>query len=335
MLDELRAFIAVIDRTSLTKAADALALTQSAVSRRIQQLEEALGTTLLDRSSRPPTATAVGWRIYQAGSTLLRDLDRLMSIPREDEEPSGVFRLGLPQVVADVALFDIAMRMKAEFPMLDLKCRTEWSTGLQLELAHGDLDAAAVMLPAGSAQPIGMHAKFIATLDVLVVQSKHDPIVPRRARVADLAEQEWILNPQGCGYRAALQRSMEGVGKQLRLGVDMHGTETQLRLVAAGLGLGLAPQSLLAGSNHVQDLAMVEVSDFSLKLDIWLVHAVELGNLSRTLDVLNQVLSDTFVVRAPSGRDASPSADVEVVGSTRERGHAAARRKSTSKAKRR
>ncbi|MCW5620548.1 MAG: LysR family transcriptional regulator [Burkholderiales bacterium] len=300
MLDELKAFVAVVDRTSLTKAADALALTQSAVSRRIQQLEEALGATLLDRSSRPPTATAIGWRIYQAGSTLLRDLDRLMSIPREDEEPSGIFRLGLPQLVADVALFDIAMQIKAKFPMLDLKCRTEWSTGLQLELARGDLDAAAVMLPAGSAQPVGMHAKFIATLDVLVVQSKRDPIVPRCARVADLAEQEWILNPQGCGYRAALQRSMEDVGKQLRLGVDMHGTETQLRLVAAGLGLGLAPQSLLATSNYVQDLAVVEVADFSLKLDIWLVHAIELGNLSRTLDVLDQVLSDAFAVRAIS-----------------------------------
>lgn len=306
MLEELKAFIAVVDKTSLTKAADALALTQSAVSRRVQQLEETLGATLLDRSSRPPTATAVGRRVYQSATTLLRDLDRLMGIPKDGEEPSGTFRLGLPQVVADVALFDIAMRMKAEFPTLDLKCRTEWSTGLQLDLASGQFDAAALMLPAGSASPTGVQAKFIATLDVLVVQSKRDPIVPRCSRIAELAEHEWILNPLGCGYRAALQRAMEGVGKQLRMGVDMHGTETQLRLVAAGLGLGLAPRSLLARSKHVQDLGLVEVLDFSLRIDIWLAHAVELGNLRRALDVLNRSMREAF---SADELVASPPAD--------------------------
>ena len=296
MLEELKAFTAVVDRTSLTKAADALALTQSAVSRRVQQLEEMLGATLLDRSSRPPTATAVGRRVYQSATALLRDLDRLMSIPKDDGEPSGTLRLGLPQVVADVALFDVAVGLKARFPGLDLRCRTDWSSGLQLQVASGDLDAAAVMVPTGSTPPAGTRGSFIATLDVLVVQSRHAPIASTPVTIADLAEQQWILNPQGCGYRAALQRAMEGVGKQVRLGIDLHGTETQLRLVAAGLGLGLAPTRLLANSHFLKDLRPVEVADFALKLDLWLLRAPELGNLSRALEVLGQVLLQTFEI---------------------------------------
>ena len=51
MIDNLKAFAAVVDSKSLTKAASRLFLTQSAISRRIQQLEEALGGTLLDRTS--------------------------------------------------------------------------------------------------------------------------------------------------------------------------------------------------------------------------------------------------------------------------------------------
>jgi DNA-binding transcriptional LysR family regulator len=311
MLEELKAFTAVVDRTSLTKAADALALTQSAVSRRVQQLEEMLGATLLDRSSRPPTATAVGRRVYQSATALLRDLDRLMSIPKDDGEPSGTLRLGLPQVVADVALFDIAMGLKVAFPALDLRCRTEWSTGLQREVASGELDAAAVMAPSGIAQPAGTRGSFIATLEVLVVQSRHAPIATKSVTIADLAEQQWILNPQGCGYRAALQRAMEGAGKQVRLGIDMHGTETQLRLVAAGLGLGLAPTRLLANSPFLQDLRPVEVADFALKLDLWLLRAPALGNLSRALDVLDEILVRTFDIGqllqgGRSGRAARP-----------------------------
>jgi DNA-binding transcriptional LysR family regulator len=56
MLDNLKAFAAVIDHKSLTKAASRLYLTQSAISRRIQQLEQALGGTLLDRTQRPPAS---------------------------------------------------------------------------------------------------------------------------------------------------------------------------------------------------------------------------------------------------------------------------------------
>jgi DNA-binding transcriptional LysR family regulator len=204
--------------------------------------------------------------------------------------------LGLPQVVADVALFDIAMGLKAAFPALDLRCQTGWSTGLQLEVASGELDAAAVIVPSGSAHSAGTRGSFISTLDVLVVQSRHTPIATKSVTIAELAEEQWILNPQGCGYRAALQRAMEGVGKHVRLGVDMHGTETQLRLVAAGLGLGLAPTRLLANSQFLEELCPVAVADFALKIDLWLLHAPDLGNLSRALEVLGRVLVQAFEI---------------------------------------
>ena len=302
MLDELKAFIAVVDKTSLTRAADSLSLTQSAVSRRILQLEETLGATLLDRASRPPVPTAVGRRIYQSATAILRDVDRLRGIPKDDEEPSGTFRLGLPQVIADVALFEIAMRMKTRFPALGLKCRTEWSATLQSSVADGELDAAVLMLPAGSLPPDRMESRHVATFDVLVVQSRTASVVPARSTIAQLADHEWVLNPQGCGYRAALQRAMEGVGKPLRLGVDVHGTETQLRLVAAGVGLGLAPRSLLAASAHLEELAIVDVADFSLSLDLWLAHAAAPGNLARALDVLHGALTEPPRNGTPAAR---------------------------------
>lgn len=292
MLDDLRAFVAVVDRASLTKAADVLALTQSAVSRRIQQLEDTLNVKLLDRSTKPPTATAVGRRVYAAAIPLLRDVGRLVSIPKEDQDPSGTFRLGLPQLVADVVLFDVVKSVKNKFPALDLRCRTEWSSALQQELAVGDLDAAILMVPASIGQPQGMQVQLIASLEVLVVQSKARPIALGVVQIEDLAEHEWILNPQGCGYRSALQRSMEGVGRQVHLGVDTHGTEIQLRLVAEGFGLGLVPRGLLTRSSYAKDISVVEVSNFTLKLDVWLAAASELGNLQRAYSVVCRILID-------------------------------------------
>ena len=52
-LDEIEAFVAVVRSQSLSQAADSLALTQPAVTRRIQNFEEALGVELLDRNTKP------------------------------------------------------------------------------------------------------------------------------------------------------------------------------------------------------------------------------------------------------------------------------------------
>src|SRR5260221_13048129 len=102
MIDNLKAFAAVIDCKSLTKAASRLFLTQSAISRRIQQLEEALGGTLLDRTQRPPSCTALGQRVYEQSLPILRAADDLMTLTRQDAAPTGTVKaptLPLPRRV--------------------------------------------------------------------------------------------------------------------------------------------------------------------------------------------------------------------------------------------
>jgi DNA-binding transcriptional LysR family regulator len=294
LFEDLKTFVAVLDHNSLTRAADALSLTQSAISRRIQHLEAVLGAELLDRNSKPPQATALARRIYEHAVPLMRSVDQLLEISREDGVPGGTFRIGLSQVVAEIVLFDAVIRLKAEFPALEVQSHTEWSTGLLQQVSLGKLDAATLMLPSPSTLPDNVAGRFITTLEVLVVQSKRRPVVERRSSVKALAEQEWILNPLGCGYRAALERAMQGAGRELRLSVDTHGTEMQLRLIAAGLGLGLVPRNVLRRSGLYNELSVIEVKDFSLSLDIWLIHPVQLGNLKSAASVFGDAVAAGF-----------------------------------------
>jgi DNA-binding transcriptional LysR family regulator len=294
LFEDLKAFVAVIDYNSLTRAAEALCLTQSAISRRIQHLEEVLDANLFDRTSRPPKATALAHRIYQHAVVLLRDAEHLLEVPREGAAPSGPFRLGFTQVVADVVLFDVVMKMKAEFPELEVQLHTDWSSSLQQQIQQGNLDAATLMLTSPSRLPENLAGRFITTLEVLVVQSKRKPLIGSHADIDALASQPWILNPEGCGYRAALERAIGDSGKIIRLSVDTHGTEMQLRMVAAGLGLGLIPRNVLSNSNSLADLTVVEVKNFALSIDIWLVHPAQQGNLKRATEILGQTVTDGF-----------------------------------------
>src|SRR5258708_25435942 len=106
MMGNVKGFGGVMDCKSLPKAASRLFLTQSAISRRIQQLEEALGGTLLDRTQRPPSSTALGQRVYEQTLPILRAVDDLMTLTPQDAAPTGTLPLGMSQAIGDVIIAD-------------------------------------------------------------------------------------------------------------------------------------------------------------------------------------------------------------------------------------
>lgn len=81
-LQSLKAFLAVVGNGSMTAAARKLGLTQSAISQAIRQLEEALGTVVVDRSHRPLVLTPAGRALEQRARMLVRDADALASAVR-------------------------------------------------------------------------------------------------------------------------------------------------------------------------------------------------------------------------------------------------------------
>jgi DNA-binding transcriptional LysR family regulator len=109
-----------------------------------------------------------------------------------------------------------------------------------------------------------------------------------------LAKQDWILNPIGCGYCAALESAMGESDRRLRVAVDTYGTEVQLRMIASGLGLGLAPHSVLRASASRDEIAIVDATGFAMQLDIWLIHLREFGNLRRVIERLTAMVAEGF-----------------------------------------
>lgn len=294
LFQDLKTLVAVMEANSLTGAASALSLTQSAISRRIQSLESTLGAQLFDRASKPPRPTALAQRIYQHAVPLLRDVRYLLDIPRGEATPSGSLRLGLTQPVADVALIGIVTRMKAAFPALELQIGTAWSFELVAQVQAGQTDIATLMLPSPSTLPDGVQGARVGAMQMLVVQSRSRRLVAAKPTLAALAEQEWVLNPNGCATRAALERMLAGHGKPLRLVADTQSSDMQLALVAEGLGLGLVSAAALRHSRHAAQLSVVRAADFALTLDIWMIHPGQLGNLRKAVELLETTLTQSL-----------------------------------------
>lgn len=76
---ELKAFVAVVDRTSFARAADHLGLSRSALSQIIRQLESRLGVRLLNRTTRSVSPTEAGRRLHERIAPMLRDMDQAVA----------------------------------------------------------------------------------------------------------------------------------------------------------------------------------------------------------------------------------------------------------------
>ncbi len=103
-IDDIDALLATVQFSSLNQAAEYLGITQSAITRRLQRLEQELNVTLLERQTRPLTLTAAGHRVYEQCLSIKRETKKLYSLLDPEGEPRGALRLGVPQSLSEIAL---------------------------------------------------------------------------------------------------------------------------------------------------------------------------------------------------------------------------------------
>lgn len=130
-IDDIDALLATVQFSSLNQAAEYLGITQSAITRRLQRLEQTLNVTLLERQTRPLTLTAAGHRVYEQCLSIKRETKKLYGLLDPEAEPQGVLRLGVPQSVAEIALQPALSALRQQFPALEPQVTCGWSGLLQ------------------------------------------------------------------------------------------------------------------------------------------------------------------------------------------------------------
>ena len=248
MLDipRLRALHAVHIHGSVTAAAAALGYTPSAISQQISKLEQETRTTLLERRSR-------GVDLTDAARRLVATAERLLALVEEAEVALEEQR-GVPYGRLTVAAFPTAARgllpgvlaeLLARYPDLDVRLLEEdphTSVDLvtrgtvDLAIAH-DWDIAPMPASNGLERVVigGDHC------DVLL-PAAHPLAVHSSLTRADLSDARWICQPTGSVCHDWLVKTLRASGSEPDIAYHVAEYQTQLALVAAGLGIALVPR---------------------------------------------------------------------------------------------
>src|SRR5215470_3308348 len=121
-LNAVSAFVVVARRRSFAVAARELAISASALSQSVRQLEARLGVTLLTRTTRSVSLTDAGKRLVdEAGPGIDRALEALRIAPAEPGEAVGRVRLSAPQIAVDLVLSPLLPRFVARHPRVEVE----------------------------------------------------------------------------------------------------------------------------------------------------------------------------------------------------------------------
>ena len=137
----LRAFVAVVETGSVTRAAHLLNLTQAAVSQQLKRLEELFGVELFDRANRTLRTTAAGERLLSHAQTMMTMNDALwglMSKPHYE----GEVRVGVPHDVVEPNIPPVLKRFDRAWPRVRVTLTSGITVDLLAALERGELDVA-------------------------------------------------------------------------------------------------------------------------------------------------------------------------------------------------
>jgi DNA-binding transcriptional LysR family regulator len=278
-LIDLEAFVSVVDRGSIVAAAAGLHLTQSAVTRRIQNLEDALGTPLLDRQTRPLQPTRAGQETYEFAKPVLNSVNDLKTGIMLGGEPAGDFRFGMSRALGDLAISAPIRCLRDDFPKVRIQAFAQWSGVLLERLANRALDCAVVLLPEENTPPASLVSECLGPEPYAIVAAKAKRF-SHPATLQELSANAWVLNPNGCGARQQLEVAFLQRGLPFVSAVEAEGYELQLSLISEGVGLGLVMPQVFYSSALRGRIKLVKAKDFSPMQNIWLLHSRHIGRLA-------------------------------------------------------
>ena len=254
---QLRAFHAVAEEGSFTKAAERLHVTQPTLSGQVKLLEESYGVKLFERRGRGTQLTELGKALHavtQRYFALEGEVEELLYSARSLSRGSLKLFADAPhQIMSRVALF------KRRFP------------GITLELHFGNSEQVLAAIRERRAD-IGVLPEVEKDTQLFTQPLTRDELVifvPRghawasrsSIKMEELSQERVILREQGSSTRAIFARHLAEAGVRLKETLEIEGREAVREAVAAGLGIGV-----IAGSEFVRDerLAKLAVRDANL-----------------------------------------------------------------------
>jgi DNA-binding transcriptional LysR family regulator len=235
---QLRWFIKVAEGETVTAAAEALHVSQPAVSRALARLERELGAPLFDRVGRVLRLNANGQTLLDAARRALSSLDgAARTIGASADPTTGTVRLAFLNTLGTEFVPALLSGFRIRYPKVDFLLRQGGTSRNERELLDGELDMVLAAGPTG--RPDIEWRPLVDEPLVLVVPNGHRLARRRTVRLADVRGEPFVTFSHGFGLRPITERLCRQAGFDPRITFEGEDPTMLRGLVGAGCGVGL------------------------------------------------------------------------------------------------
>lgn len=240
-LFQLHSFLKVAEEGSVTRAADALYLTQPAVTQHIRSLENELGVMLFDRTGRGVRLTEAGEAFREYVRRCLAVLDEGRVVVSDLQEGTiGKLIIGAGVTTSIFHLPQWLQDFRDDYPEVDVVVRTGRSREVVQWVMEREIDLGLVTSPVDhpDLEVMGLFDEEI----VLVTPPEH-PLAQDKNTAQKLEAAPLILFPHGSGFRDYLDHTLAEAGVKAQVKMETDSVEAIKSFVMVGLGVSFLPES--------------------------------------------------------------------------------------------
>jgi DNA-binding transcriptional LysR family regulator len=242
----LRIFFAVAELKSFSRAAEALFISQPAVSKAVRGLEQQLGLPLIERGSGGAKGVK-GLRLSESGQALFNHARGIFALERAAIEDvraridleRGKLIIGASTTVAGYCLPSYVAGFLQKFPSTQLEIRVGNTTDISEALIDCDIDLALVE---GAVDDTRIMSARWQDDELKIIAPPNSTLArKRKPNIENLNEEVWLMREHGSGTREVNERLMQAHGIQPKRTIEFGSNEGIARAVAAGMGIAMMP----------------------------------------------------------------------------------------------
>lgn len=240
-LDHLVTFRMVISRGSFSGAAEALGISQPAVSLQIRQLEQVFQVRLIERTSRGIKPTPAGMTLSEHSMKIDAAVGAAVeSVSLHSDEITGTVVVGTGATACIHLLPPLLQQLRLRHPLLKVDVRTGNTSDIVRGVEENRIDIGLVTLPAAgkclSVSPLGTD-EFVVIMEKDLSRRSAKPLSPD-----DLLPLPLIIFEPGSGTRSLIDEWFRDAGYAARPVMELGSIEAIKRMVRAGLGYSIVPR---------------------------------------------------------------------------------------------
>jgi DNA-binding transcriptional LysR family regulator len=246
-LRTLRAFVEVVRQGGFSQAAKVVFATQSTVSKAVKQLEDEIGTPLLERIGHRSALTVAGDVVFRRALKMLAEHDDLIAELRELQGlKRGTLRLGLPALSSNTfaPLFAV---YRERYPGIDIRLSEHGSGHLEDILRAGEIDIAVSLLPVSD----DFEWQEVRRERLMVLVPAGHPLAGKPSvDLEGLRDHPFLLFDSGFALNRLVLDACRKRGLEPTVAARSSQVDFIIELVATGLGIAFLPQSMAEKRSH-------------------------------------------------------------------------------------